>query len=81
MEQSLNAINVKIASQNIGAEVCEACGAKFSTVERLIEHAQTHFVSMPKVSGTEQSEKCPHCGDRFGITELPSHVRNDHFIF
>jgi uncharacterized C2H2 Zn-finger protein len=72
-----------------GQEVCQQCGARFSTVQQLIEHAETTHAagwSSGAVDMQQQRaasggglERCPHCGQGFAdVVQLVAHVERQH---
>lgn len=72
------------------AEACPQCGARFATVQQLIEHAETAHaggwssgaISMQQPAaglGGGGLERCPHCGRQFADpVELVAHVERQH---
>jgi uncharacterized C2H2 Zn-finger protein len=70
--------------------VCQQCGARFSTVQQLIEHAETTHAAgwssgavamQQQGSGTGGGglERCPHCGQGFAdAVQLVTHVERQH---
>lgn len=75
-----------------GAEACPQCGARFATVQQLIEHAETAHASgwssgaismqqspAGRTGGGAGLERCPHCGREFADpVELVAHVERQH---
>lgn len=72
-----------------GPERCQQCGARFATVQQLIEHAEAahtagwssgHLAQQPVAGGAGGGlERCPHCGRAFSDpVSLVQHVEQQH---
>ncbi|KAI7844293.1 hypothetical protein COHA_002091 [Chlorella ohadii] len=73
-----------------GPERCQQCGARFSTVQQLIEHAEAAHaggwssgnIGRQQAAGSGSGsgfERCPHCGQAFSDpVELVAHVERQH---
>ncbi|PSC75576.1 zinc finger AN1 and C2H2 domain-containing stress-associated 16 [Micractinium conductrix] len=76
-----------------GAEECPQCGARFASVQQLIEHAETahaggwssgavgmqHAAAAAGPASGGALERCPHCSQQFSDpVELVAHVERRH---
>ncbi|CDW91540.1 zinc finger an1 and c2h2 domain-containing stress-associated protein 16-like [Stylonychia lemnae] len=68
-------------SDNFQAESCPFCGQLFRDVNELIQHTESHIIPDKSSQKKAEVEKCPHCQKRFILTELVTHLQQDHFIY
>lgn len=77
-------------ASSAGPERCQQCGARFATVQQLIEHAETAHaggwssgnIGQQQAAGGGSGggyERCPHCGQAFSDpVQLVAHVEQQH---